>query len=231
MHCNGTYLFDVISAHRLLICLRQACGPGKHSRYAAEYRAELGNLMFCFPVFQLLRECMNQGSPVHPWPQVAAELGNLEETREKKESANMASLQLGFNQASRVAQKRIGETLGAFLKMFDDPESLRSMSFGRHGSHTHLTFGLDVLRCLRRATTNSTALRQLPQDTLGSKLLSVKVNVLPVSPPDPSLRNKIDSLERSRSDAEKGMFEAVRGMKRHHVCRALLLFLSRQLKK
>ena len=65
--------------------MRQACGPGKHSRYAAEYRAELGNLMICFLVFQLLRECMNQGSPVHPWPQVAAELGNLEETREKKE--------------------------------------------------------------------------------------------------------------------------------------------------
>ncbi len=56
----------------------------------------------------------------------------------------------------------------------------------------------------------SVSLRQLPQDTLGSSVLSVKVNVLPANPPDPSLRAAIDDIEFLRSDKEKDMFEAVR---------------------
>lgn len=35
--------------------------------------------------------------PLHPWPQVAAELGKLEETRERIENANMDKLTLEFN--------------------------------------------------------------------------------------------------------------------------------------
>ena len=48
-----------------------------------------------------------------------------------------------------------------------------------------------------------TVFRQLPQDTLGPSVLSVKVNVLPASPPDASLRTKIDDIEFRRSDEEK----------------------------
>ena len=33
--------------------------------------------------------------------------------------------------------------------------------------------------------------------------MSVKVNVLPASPPDPSLKTKIDDIEFGRSDEEK----------------------------
>ena len=50
----------------------------------------------------------------------------------------------------------------------------------------------------------------LPQDTLGSSVLAVKVNVLPANPPDSSLKPAIDNLETLRADREKDMFESVR---------------------
>ena len=42
---------------------------------------------------------MRQAPPLHPWPQVAAELGKLEESREHVEAGNMYQLQLEFNKA------------------------------------------------------------------------------------------------------------------------------------
>jgi hypothetical protein len=53
-------------------------------------------------------------------------------------------------------------------------------------------------------------LQQLPQDTLGSSALAVKVNVLPANPPDGSLRPAIDNIESVRSSEEKDMFDSVR---------------------
>ena len=64
--------------------------------------------------------------PVHPWPQVAAELGNLEETREKIENAKVNQLQASFIKAAEVGQRRIGEILGEFSKNFDDANVLLS---------------------------------------------------------------------------------------------------------
>jgi len=50
--------------------------------------------------------------------------------------------------------------------------------------------------------------RQLPQEAAGSSVLSVKVNVLPASPPDPALRADIEKLENRRSGSEKDMLES-----------------------
>jgi hypothetical protein len=126
--------------------------------------------------------------PQHPWPQVAAELGSLEESREQMENANMGALQQELNKATHDVRQRIGDTIGRIMHVFDD-----SRAAARH------------------AGTSAAMLEQLPQDTLGSSVLSVKVNVLPASPPDPSLRPVIENLEGARSEKEKSMFETVSG--------------------
>lgn len=131
--------------------------------------------------------------PQHPWPQVAAELGNLEESREQVENANMGELQQEVNKATRDVRRRIGDVIGRAMRVFDDPKFAAYVSAARRG----------------RSSINF--LQQLPQDTLGSSVLSVKVNVLPASPPDPSLRSAIDNLESARADHEKEMFETVSG--------------------
>ena len=41
-----------------------------------------------------------QALPLHPWPQVATELGNLEEGHKRIENANMDKLQREFNKAT-----------------------------------------------------------------------------------------------------------------------------------
>ena len=61
----------------------------------------------------------------------------------------------------------------------------------------------------RLEATSATLLQQLPQDTLGSSALSVKVHVLPANPPDAALRADIDDLEFLRSDRERDMLESV----------------------
>ena len=40
-----------------------------------------------------------EAPPLHPWPQVVAELGRLDENRERMENANMHKLQEEFNKA------------------------------------------------------------------------------------------------------------------------------------
>lgn len=131
--------------------------------------------------------------PTHPWPQVTASIANLESSREKLEDASMNKLQIEFNRAAVVARQRLGETFGRMLKQFDDPSLLKALMVSRHG------------------LPNSTLLRQLPQDTLGSEVLAVRVNVLPVSPPDASLKEQIDTIEHKRSEAEKKMFQSALG--------------------
>lgn len=123
--------------------------------------------------------------PEHPWPQVAAELGNLEESREAIENSNMARLQQEVNKAILNARQRIGDAIGRVMHVFDDSQVATAV-------------------LLRRSTA---LLQQLPQNTLGPSVLAVKVNVLPASPPDPVLRPAIDNLESLRADREKDMFE------------------------
>lgn len=122
--------------------------------------------------------------PLHPWPQVAAELGNLEESREHLENGNMAALQREFNKAKLEVLSQIGTVIGKAFRVFDGPQ------FVRH------------------APSSATFIQQLPQDVLGSSALSVKVNVLPANPPDAALSNNIEALEATRSDEEKSVLES-----------------------
>lgn len=131
---------------------------------------------------------LSLAAPLHPWPQVAAELGDLEESREAMENANMARLQQEANKATLDARRRIGDTIGKAMRVFDDPKV----------ASTILTKWRSAALLERR---------QLPQNSLGSSVLSVKVNVLPANPPDPALRPAIDNLESLRADREKDMFE------------------------
>jgi len=128
--------------------------------------------------------------PPHVWPQVAAALGNLEESRERVENANMDELQAEFNEAMVDARRQIGNTIGKIMRTFDDPKLARAIFTERNVPPTSMMF------------------RQIPQDTLDSSVLSVKVNVLPASPPDPSLRRVIEDMEYQRSDKEKDMFKS-----------------------
>ena len=62
--------------------------------------------------------------------------------------------------------------------------------------------------CCGRVQTKASMFRQIPQEALGSSVMSVKVNVLPASPPDPALKEDIDNIEFQRYDQEKRMFES-----------------------
>lgn len=132
---------------------------------------------------------LSLAAPQHPWPQVAAELGNLEESREAMENANMATLQQEANKAILDARRRIGDAIGRVTHIFDDPQLA----------------GATLIR------KSAAMFRQLPQSTLGSSVLAVKVNVLPASPPDPALRPAIDNLESLRADRERDLFETAVG--------------------
>lgn len=127
--------------------------------------------------------------PPHIWPQVAAALGSLEERRETMENANMDKLQEAFNAAMVDARRKVGDVIGRVMRMFDDPRLARAIFAGRVHS-------------------KSSMFRELPQEALGSSVMSVKVNVLPASPPDASLKADIDNIEFQRYDGEKHMFEA-----------------------
>jgi len=132
--------------------------------------------------------------PLHPWPQVAAELGKLEESREHVEAGNMYQLQLEFNKAAVAVPRQIGDIVGRAMRVFDDPVLAKEI-FAQRGTHKLMQL--------------STVFRQTPQEALASSVLSVKVNVAPASPPDPSLRARIDNVEYQRSKKEKdNLFES-----------------------
>lgn len=119
-------------------------------------------------------------APVHPWPQVAAEIGNLEASREQAESASVQKMQKEFKIAQQAMTHKIGDLIGRSMKVFDDPQLARRAS----------------------------SFREAPQEKLGSSVLSVKVQVVPASPPDPSLRATIENVESMRSAKEASLFKA-----------------------
>lgn len=127
--------------------------------------------------------------PLHIWPQVAAALGSLEERRETMENANMDKLQEAFNAAMVEARHKVGDIIGRMMRRFDDPRLAKAIFAGRMQS-------------------KSAMFRELPQEALGSSVMSVKVNVLPASPPDAVLKADIDNIELQRYEGEKHMFEA-----------------------
>lgn len=72
-----------------------------------------------------------QAPPLHVWPQVAAEIGQLTDSRERMENANMDKLQQEFNKAEAEARRRIGNAIGKAMRAFDDPLLARSILIGR----------------------------------------------------------------------------------------------------
>ena len=74
-----------------------------------------------------------QAPPLHAWPQVAAEIGQLTESRERMENVNMDKLQQEFNKAEAEARRRIGNAIGRAMRVYDDPLLARSILVGRLG--------------------------------------------------------------------------------------------------
>ena len=72
-----------------------------------------------------------QAPPLHVWPQVAAEIGQLTDSRERMENANMDKLQQEFNKAEAEARRRIGNAIGKAMRAFDDPLLAHSILIGR----------------------------------------------------------------------------------------------------
>merc|ERR1719236_137402 len=75
--------------------------------------------------------------PVHPLPQVAAEIQVLDKVREKTEEEKMSQLELAFNAALENAKKQIGDAVGQSLRVFDDPSIWKSVT--RKSKHTRGT--------------------------------------------------------------------------------------------
>lgn len=85
---------------------------------------------FCACVGMIIGLAM-QAPPLHAWPQVAAEIGQLTESRERMENANMDNLQQEFNKAEAEARRRIGNAIGRAMRVYDDPLLARSILVGR----------------------------------------------------------------------------------------------------
>merc|ERR1719399_1857972 len=56
--------------------------------------------------------------PIHPWPQVAAEIGDLESKREQIENTNMAIFQQELNKATADARRQIGDIVSRAFSVF-----------------------------------------------------------------------------------------------------------------
>merc|ERR1711904_689932 len=98
--------------------------------------------------------------PVHPLPQVAAEIQVLDKMRERSEEEKMSQLEFAFNAALENAKRQIGEAVGAAMKVFDDPRVWKNVA--KTGSFLHL--------------------RQRPNS---AEEPSVRLKALAASPPDP----------------------------------------------
>merc|ERR1712032_908799 len=136
------------------------------------------------------------GPPPRPFPQVSAEIGSLEESREIFETASLGKVQRAFNLALDNARSRIGELIGHTMLSFDDPRltEMRQTRFTQH---------------VAKRASSFLAIGQTPEETVsayGDKL-SVKVRVSPIAPPGPSLKPKIDVIEHNRMDNEKHMID------------------------
>lgn len=139
--------------------------------------------------------------PAHPWPQVTSALGNLEEKREQFESVGMEKLHKSYDVVLSSAKKRIGEVIGRAMRIFDDAKVLRGFGFDQANRRKALAVGFFAQQPLKE-------LAQL------GEILTVKVNVPPVAPPDPILKVKIEQIERKRTGKEENMFDqAVEEMK------------------
>ena len=82
---------------------------------------------------EMIIELAMQAPPLHVWPQVAAEIGQLTDSRERMENANMDKLQQEFNKAEAEARRRIGNAIGRAMRVYDDPLLARSILIGRLG--------------------------------------------------------------------------------------------------
>merc|ERR1719313_3024066 len=66
--------------------------------------------------------------PVHPLPQVAAEIQVLDKMRERSEEEKMSQLEFAFNGALENAKLQIGEAVGAAMRVFDDPRVWKNIA-------------------------------------------------------------------------------------------------------
>lgn len=79
-----------------------------------------------------------QSPPAHPWPQVAAELGNLESQRAAAEKQGMKTVDQAFNEAFADAQKQIRDVIS----------KSRSFAHAPHTSDAACGFCDILLQCL-----------------------------------------------------------------------------------
>ena len=161
-----------------------------------------------------------QSPPAHPWPQVAAELGNLESQRAAAEKQGMKTVDQAFNEAFADAQRQIRDVISKSRSFAHAPEKsdaacsfcdlLRRCFFiCRFLVNRFRMFLLDALLLLLRRALR-TSFREAPQQSLFGRVLSFRVNVLPSSPPDSSLKSRIDSIEHERSESEEQIFQNAR---------------------
>lgn len=130
------------------------------------------------PVIQLRLE-----PPKKPLPQVAAELRQLEQARKTLEGTFHAHLQKTANVALEQAKKRIDNFVN---------EHRLSLSVQRTGNSRRLSqMGFVASRSSRERDDAS----------------RVKINVYPMTPPNPQIRDQIDNIEGKLTTMEKRLLE------------------------
>lgn len=125
--------------------------------------------------------------PVHPLPQVAAEIQVLDKMRERSEEEKMAQLEIAFNAALESAKGQIADAVGQALKVFDDPKIWKTER--------------------KSASTHSGQVSFLQQRLNSAEEPTVRVKALAAPPPSPTIKSKIDGLEEERAAMETHMLD------------------------
>lgn len=134
--------------------------------------------------------------PTDPFPEISTKIGNMETSRETFEEASMGLLVKSHNAALQQLKTAITQVVGNAMHAFADPSVSVFVESAMNGS----------ARGQRTAAPTFVAVNN-KQHARGEDL-SVKINVLPGMAVDPTIENKIASIDGGRYQQEKQFFES-----------------------
>lgn len=139
--------------------------------------------------------------PASPWPQVNAEIGNMEVAREQFEEAGARKLAAEFVALRIMAKQRIGQIVGRAMRVLDDPHVI---SHGEKKLARRRTFlgggaGIDMVP----KSNSKQFFAEKEQSSKQDGATSVRLQVEFPAPLDPRVRSEIHEIEQARSALER----------------------------
>jgi len=137
--------------------------------------------------------------PHKPLPQISAEIGSLEKSREMLEMEQEVELERAFNTTLEAAQAQMQAVIDSTMRPFQSSLGLKSLGFLGHYPPVRRTEPMRAAAFLGTHEQNDKA--------VGGDDLVVKVNLIPIPTPDPAIKPRIDDIEMKRSQSERNLFQ------------------------